>query len=122
MTLQKQRRRKKKSFQQIFKEKYESGDFTVGLLEESSGKSFEYYVQYSNNTLPASENEDTPTCYMFGAFSSQEVIFPPEDFEQYKLKHSWKVKNPNIKNLDGSTKQISAAETTSNWQPYNARA
>ncbi|ESQ39483.1 hypothetical protein EUTSA_v10001272mg [Eutrema salsugineum] len=118
---EKPRRRKKKSSQQILKERYESGDPEVGLLGEPTGKEFEYYVLYSNgSTPPTPHNEDVHTCYMFGSSSSQEPTFPTREFEKGNIRHSWKIRNPNIRNPDGTAKQVSAAEATLNWQSENA--
>ncbi|KAK9733620.1 hypothetical protein RND81_04G079400 [Saponaria officinalis] len=58
---------------------------------------------------------------MFGPSSSQDINFPPTEFEEDNSRHSWKIKNPVIKNPDGSMKQVSAAEATLNWQSENAR-
>ncbi|ESQ47394.1 hypothetical protein EUTSA_v10028038mg [Eutrema salsugineum] len=98
---EKPRRRKKKSSQQILKEQYESGDPEVGLLGEPTGKEFEYYVLYSNgSTPPTPDNEDVRICYMFGSSSSQEPTFPTREFEEGNIRHSWKIRNPNVKNPD----------------------
>ncbi|KAK9665956.1 hypothetical protein RND81_14G149000 [Saponaria officinalis] len=115
------RDRNKKSSQQILKEKYVSGDPNVGLLGEPRGKTFEYYVQYSRPEKLADSQKDIPTCYMFCPSPSQDINFPPTKFEEDNSKHSWKIKNPVIKNPNGSIKHVSAAEATLNWQSENAR-
>ncbi|XP_019087516.1 PREDICTED: uncharacterized protein LOC104724406 [Camelina sativa] len=115
------RRRKKKTTQQILKERFESGDPQVGLLGEPSGKNFEYYVLYSGGSTPTTpEKEEVQLSYMFGPPSQQDSPFPSKEFEESNIKHSWKIRNPNVKNPDGSVKQISAAEATLNWQSENA--
>ncbi|KAL3614490.1 hypothetical protein CASFOL_041576 [Castilleja foliolosa] len=114
------RRRKKKSSQQKLKERYEAGDPEVDLLGEPQGKGFEYYVTYSNPPSTP-DKEDAEPCYMFGPSTSKD-LFPSKDFEEKDIKHAWKIKNPNVKNPDGSIKQVSAAEATLNWQSENAMA
>ncbi|ESQ51075.1 hypothetical protein EUTSA_v10023188mg, partial [Eutrema salsugineum] len=74
----------------------------------------------SQSTPPTPDNEDVRTCYMFGSSSSQEPTFPTREFEEGNIRHSWKIRNPNVKNPDGTTKQIIAAEATLNWQSQNA--
>ncbi|KAG7557141.1 histone H3/CENP-A [Arabidopsis suecica] len=107
-------RRKKKSSQQILKERYESGDLQVGLLGELSGRNFEYYVLYPSNLTPATPDiQEDRLSYMFGPPSEQASSFPSQDFEENNIKHSWKIRNPNTKNPDGSMKQISVQITTS---------
>ncbi|KAK9705313.1 hypothetical protein RND81_07G047500 [Saponaria officinalis] len=108
------RNRKKKSSQQILKEKYMSGDPSVGLLGEPRGKTFEYYVQYSKPEKLPDSQKDIPTCYMFGPSSSQDINFPPTEFEEDNSRHSWKIKNPVIKNPDGSMKQLENAQVQNN--------
>ncbi|XP_074302855.1 uncharacterized protein LOC141636627 [Silene latifolia] len=118
----KKRNKNKKSSQQILKEKYISRDPNIGLLGEPTGKTFEYYVQYSSQEKLTNPQKEIPNYFMFGPSSSQDKNFPPTEFEEENSKHSWKIKNSVIKNPDGSTKQISAAEATLNWQSEYARA
>ncbi|KAK1398016.1 hypothetical protein POM88_007879 [Heracleum sosnowskyi] len=105
------RKGRKKSIQQKLKERYEKGDPEVGLLGEESGK-FDYYVLYSKRSQE---------CNMLQP-SSYDDDFPPLDFERDKSPHVWKIKSPTTKNPDGSSKQITPAEATLNWQSKNAVA
>lgn len=93
-----------------FSKSVESGDPQVSLLGEPSGRNFEYYVLYPSNLTPATlDIQEVRLSYMFGPPSDQAPSFPSQDFEENNIKHSWKIRNPNIKNSDGSIKQISAA-------------
>ncbi|GAA0181294.1 hypothetical protein LIER_30225 [Lithospermum erythrorhizon] len=116
-------RKGKKSMRQQLKEGYEVGDLEVDLLGEPSDKGFDHYVLYSKPTLPDlvpnNTKDSMPEINMFQR-ASQNVS--SGDFERDDIKHSWKVKNPLVRNSDGTSKQISGTEETLNWQYENALA
>lgn len=60
--------------------------------------------------------------FTLGTSSYAEQFPPLEDFElpQQNTKHTWKIKTPAGKNLDGSQKRVSPAEAALNWQAENA--
>ncbi|GAA0163661.1 hypothetical protein LIER_19469 [Lithospermum erythrorhizon] len=109
------KKNRKKSMQHQLKQRYEAGDPKVDLLGEPSGKGFEYYVLYSRSKLP---DHVMPEINMFQRVSQD----PSSNFERDDIKHSWKVKNPLVRNSDGATKQTTTVEATLNWQSANALA
>lgn len=117
--------RRKKTTQKILEERYKAGDPAVDLLGEPSGK-FEYYVLYSGDLHPSTpaptpaprENvSGLPEINMFHPCN-----FPDYEFDRDNDSHTWKIRNPTVKNPDGTTKPLTPAETTLNWQTENALA
>ncbi|GAA0148606.1 hypothetical protein LIER_07998 [Lithospermum erythrorhizon] len=100
----------KQSMQQKLKERYEAGDLEVDLFGEPSGRDFEYYVLYSRLKFP------DHVMLEINMFQRVSQYFASNDFEIDDVKHSWKVKNPLVRNSDGSTNKIIPAEATLNWQ------
>ncbi|KAI3821548.1 hypothetical protein L1987_09116 [Smallanthus sonchifolius] len=90
--------KKKKGSQKSLKKRHETGDPSVGLLGEPSGK-FDYYVLYEYQAeFPALTTFENP---------------------QQKTKHSWKIQSSNVVGPTGSPNQITAVEATLNWQNEN---
>lgn len=121
----KERKEKKKQLgQQIMEDRFNAQDPEVGLLGEHSGN-FDYSDRYPPkpievhvNPPPSSWSDDLPEeCSMFLSCPSwTEDEFPPLDSEtpQDQLKHVWKIHNPMVKNPDGSSKTVTAAEAMLN--------
>ncbi|KAJ9550757.1 hypothetical protein OSB04_014802 [Centaurea solstitialis] len=129
---------KKKRSQQKLKERYESGDSTIGLLGEPSGK-FDYYVRYGDAPVPTSKasfdlppdllkNQPQGECHVITPSPSTQEYedeFPPlSSFEitQQRTKHDWKIKTPTTIGPTGQPTQIGPAKCTLNWQSENAVA
>ncbi|KAJ9547112.1 hypothetical protein OSB04_019655 [Centaurea solstitialis] len=113
---------KKKRSQQKLKERYESGDPTIGLLGEPLGK-FDYYVRYGDTPVPTSKaslnlppnllkNQPQGECHVITPSPSTQEYedeFPPlSPFEitQQRPKHDWKIKTPTTIGPIGQPTQI----------------
>ncbi|KAJ9562153.1 hypothetical protein OSB04_007313 [Centaurea solstitialis] len=112
---------KKKRSQQKLKERYESGDPTIGLLVPTSKASLNLPPDLLKNQPQGECHIITPS----PSTQEYEDEFPPlSPFEitQQRTKHDWKIKTPTTIGPTGQPAQIGPAECTLNWQSENAVA